>query len=79
MIALDASYCGYTTGAERPEFWTIEDAAETCICALDKLYGERELRYSILAEGFFGSNCASWMAVSLVVRRGGSKGGDGSG
>ncbi len=69
MIAMDSSYCGWTTGAERRAFITIEEAAENFLLALDRLYGERRLRFGILAEGFFGSNCASYMAVSFLFGR----------
>lgn len=63
MVALDARYCGWTTGAERDGFGTIEEVADTFLCTIDRLFGG-ELRFSLLAEGFLGSHLASWMAVS---------------
>lgn len=65
LIAMDIVYNGWTTGAEREVYFTIEEAAETILEALDRLFGKRKLKFSTLAEGFLGSGCAGWMAVSV--------------
>jgi len=67
MIAMDSPYCGASTGDETDEILTIEGAADIFLCTLDKLYGDRKLRFSILAEGFFGSQAASWITVSRRI------------
>lgn len=63
LIAMDASFHGWTTGAPREGGYEIAEVAEDFLSALEKLYGEGT-RVSILAEGYFGATCAAWMAVS---------------
>ena len=64
MIALDASFCGWTTGAQREGEYPMREVAEDFLCAIDKLYAPDKIKFSIIAEGYLGSTCASWMAVS---------------
>lgn len=44
----------------------MEDVAESFLAALDKLYDFKVPKLSILAEGLFGANCASYMIVSCA-------------
>lgn len=67
MVAMDAAFHGWTTGARREGRYTIEDAADNFLAAIDKLYGPERVAFSILGEGHFGANCATWMAVSAGV------------
>ena len=64
LIAMDAVFHGWTTGAKRKGKYSIEEAAENYLCALDKLYAPGKIKFSILGEGHFGANCATWIIVS---------------
>lgn len=67
MIAMDAAFHGWSQGAQRNGPWTIEDVAESFLAALNKLYDDKVPKLSILAEGLFGANCASYLVVSLIL------------
>ena len=64
LIAMDAAFHGWTTGAQRDNEYGIQEGAENFLCALDKLFAPRKLRFSVLGEGRLGVQCATWMAVS---------------
>ena len=66
MIAMDAAFHGWSQGAQRNGPWPIERVAESFLAALDKLYDYSVPKLSILAEGLFGANCASYMIVSSI-------------
>lgn len=63
LIAMDAAFCGWTTVEQKEEDYPIERVAVNFIAALDKLF-PNGLKFSILAEGYLGAHCATWMAVS---------------
>ncbi|KAM0753579.1 alpha/beta-hydrolase [Meredithblackwellia eburnea MCA 4105] len=59
MIAVDARHAGWTTG-EKIENYSLEEAADDIIAAIDQLDIPT---YSVLGEGFFGANVVAWIAI----------------
>ncbi len=67
MSALDAALHGLTTAAREDENCSIQEVSDNFLCALEKVYAPRKMRFSVLGDERIGAQCATWRAVGQAL------------